>query len=178
MNVVRRRPTTTRPIATRNALHSWLAGLALLLAACAISPALADEPYARSRDYDLQHSKIAMRFDVEKKEIFGDVTHSLTVLRDNTAKHLALSAEMLRVLRPGGFMLWYDFFVNNPSNPDVRGVGKSEIARLFPGCDIELARITVAAPLGRAIARPPYIYATLAACRIFCTHYLGWIRKR
>jgi SAM-dependent methyltransferase len=90
----------------------------------------------------------------------------------------AIAAEMLRVLRPGGFVLWYDFFVNNPANPDVRGVGKPEIARLFSGCDVELARITVAAPLGRAIARLPYIYSALARCRIFCTHYLGWIRKR
>jgi len=87
MNVVRLRPTTTRPNTSRNAVHSWLACLALLLlAACAVSPAFADEPYARSRDYDLQHSKIAMRFDVEKKEIFGDVTHTLAILRDNTAK--------------------------------------------------------------------------------------------
>lgn len=90
----------------------------------------------------------------------------------------AIAAEMLRVLRPGGFVVWYDFFVNNPANPDVRGVAKPEIASLFPGCDIELARVTVAAPLGRAIARLPYIYAALAKCRIFCTHYLGWIHKR
>ena len=96
MNVVRLRPITARPITVRSITthisirrpaHSWLGCLALLLlAACAISPAFADEPYARSRDYDLQHSKIAMRFDVEKKEIFGDVTHTLTILRDNTAK--------------------------------------------------------------------------------------------
>jgi SAM-dependent methyltransferase len=90
----------------------------------------------------------------------------------------AVAAEMLRVLRPGGFVIWYDSFVNNPANSDVREVGKAEIARLFPGCDIELARITVAAPLGRAIAPLPLLYSALAECRIFCTHYLGWIRKR
>jgi len=28
----------------------------------------ADEPYARSKDYDLQHSKIALKFDVEQKK--------------------------------------------------------------------------------------------------------------
>jgi SAM-dependent methyltransferase len=109
-----------------------------------------------------------------------DVVLCMNVLSSILAGELraAVAGEMLRVLRPGGFVLWYDFFVNNPANPDVRGVGKSEIARLFPGCDIELARITVAAPLGRAIARLPYIYAGLAKCRIFCTHYLGWIQKR
>lgn len=46
----------------------------------------ADEPYARTRDYDLQHSRIALRFDVEQKKVFGDVTHSLSILRDGLAK--------------------------------------------------------------------------------------------
>ena len=46
----------------------------------------ADEPYARTRDYDLQHSRIALRFDVEQKKVLGDVTHSLSILRDGLAK--------------------------------------------------------------------------------------------
>ena len=49
-------------------------------------PARADEPYARSRDYDLQHSKIALQFDVEQKKVIGDVTHTVTVLKDDTSK--------------------------------------------------------------------------------------------
>src|SRR5271170_6986115 len=54
--------------------------------ACSVPPAFADEPYARSRDYDLQHSKIVLRFDVSQKQVIGDVTHTLAILRDNTAK--------------------------------------------------------------------------------------------
>jgi aminopeptidase N len=46
----------------------------------------ADEPYARSRDYDLQHSRIALRFDTEQKKVMGDVTHTLTILHDSTSK--------------------------------------------------------------------------------------------
>src|SRR6266581_1131324 len=46
----------------------------------------ADEPYARPRDYDLQHSRIALRFDLEQKKVLGDVTHSLSILRDGTSK--------------------------------------------------------------------------------------------
>ena len=46
----------------------------------------ADEPYARSRDYDLQHSRIALRFDLDQKKVIGDVTHSLTILRDGTSE--------------------------------------------------------------------------------------------
>src|SRR5216684_2833075 len=42
----------------------------------------ADEPFARSKDYDLQHSKIALSFQPEQKKVIGNVTHSLTLLRD------------------------------------------------------------------------------------------------
>ena len=60
---------------------------AVLLAILVVALQLrADEPYARSRDYDLQHSKIALRFDTEQKKIMGDVTHSLSILRDGTSR--------------------------------------------------------------------------------------------
>ncbi|MGB9448687.1 MAG: hypothetical protein WBR26_27090, partial [Candidatus Acidiferrum sp.] len=36
----------------------------------------ADQPYAPSKDYDLQHSRIALRFDVNQKKVIGDVTHT------------------------------------------------------------------------------------------------------
>ena len=42
----------------------------------------ADEPFARSRDYDLQHSKIVLKFDVDQKKVIGDVTHTLSILKD------------------------------------------------------------------------------------------------
>jgi aminopeptidase N len=51
-----------------------------------VAPAIADEPYARSRDYDLQHSKIALRFDTGQKKVIGDVTHSVSILQDDTKK--------------------------------------------------------------------------------------------
>src|SRR5690242_12489765 len=58
----------------------------VLLALSCGSQLRADEPYARTRDYDLQHSRIALRFDVEQKKVIGDVTHSLSILRDGTSK--------------------------------------------------------------------------------------------
>jgi aminopeptidase N len=60
-----------------------LASLAILVA---VSRLRADEPYARSRGYDLEHSRIALRFDLEHKKVLGDVTHTLSVLREGTAK--------------------------------------------------------------------------------------------
>jgi aminopeptidase N len=76
----------------RKLIKSWgnrtiaatIASLALL--SVGTSWMNADEPYARSRDYDLEHSRIALRFDLEQKKIFGDVTHSVSVLRNGTDK--------------------------------------------------------------------------------------------
>jgi ubiquinone/menaquinone biosynthesis C-methylase UbiE len=89
-----------------------------------------------------------------------------------------IAGEMLRVLRPGSFALWYDFFVDNPRNPDVRGVHRSEIYKLFPGCQIYLRRITLAPPIGRLVGQySPFVYMLLSRSKILCTHYLGLIKK-
>jgi aminopeptidase N len=80
---------TTEPLRNTNHARYRPAFLALaaLLAILIAAPRLrADEPYARSRDYDLQHSKVALRFDLEQKKVLGEVTHSLSILGDGTAK--------------------------------------------------------------------------------------------
>lgn len=46
----------------------------------------ADEPYARSKNYDLQHSKVVLRFDLDNKKVIGDVTHTVSVLVPGTEK--------------------------------------------------------------------------------------------
>lgn len=89
-----------------------------------------------------------------------------------------IASEMLRVVKDNGRVLWYDYLVNNPWNPDVRGIKKREIARLFPGCRIELHRITLAPPVCRLLA--PYSWLAcyiLERLRVFNTHYLGVISK-
>jgi ubiquinone/menaquinone biosynthesis C-methylase UbiE len=94
------------------------------------------------------------------------------------AMRQSVAAEMLRVLKPGGFVVWYDFHVNNPKNPDVCGVGKSEIRGLFPGCQIHLRRITLAPPIGRLVGRySPLLYILLSRAKILCTHHIGLIKK-
>jgi aminopeptidase N len=59
------------------------ATVCVLLVVCVVQVLRADEPYARSRDYDLQHSKIALRFDLDQRKVIGDVTHTLTLLRND-----------------------------------------------------------------------------------------------
>lgn len=89
-----------------------------------------------------------------------------------------IAFEMVRVVKSEGLILWYDFYINNPSNPYVRGVGNREIYQLFPGCQIDLQRITLAPPLARLLA--PYSWMVcylLERIPLLCTHYLGVIRK-
>lgn len=90
-----------------------------------------------------------------------------------------VAGEMLRVLRPDGVIIWYDFRVDNPSNPHVRGVGRREIRELFPGCAIEAAALTLAPPLARRIVPVTWIGALLLEkVPWLCTHYLAVIRRR
>jgi len=90
----------------------------------------------------------------------------------------AVAGEMLRVLKPRGAILWYDFHVNNPRNPHVHGVGRGEIRSLFPGCQLMLRRATLAPPLARRIAPFSWTLATLLdALRILDTHYFAVLRR-
>jgi ubiquinone/menaquinone biosynthesis C-methylase UbiE len=89
-----------------------------------------------------------------------------------------VAAEMLRVVKSDGLILWYDYHMNNPINPDVKGVKARDIRALFPKCQIHLERVTLAPPLARLLAPCSY----LACCLLekfppLCTHYLGDIRK-
>ena len=89
-----------------------------------------------------------------------------------------LASEMCRVLKPDGSILWCDYHMNNPRNPDVKGVKRPEIHALFPKCEIRLQRITLAPPLARLVA--PYSWLLcyfLSKLPWLCTHYIGVIRK-
>ena len=55
----------------------------LLVLVMAVGPnACADEPFARSRDYDLRNARIELRFDLDQRLVQGQVTHTLTTLKD------------------------------------------------------------------------------------------------
>jgi ubiquinone/menaquinone biosynthesis C-methylase UbiE len=90
-----------------------------------------------------------------------------------------LAGEIARVLKPGGAVLWYDYFVSNPKNSDVRGVARREIVRLFPGFSIFLKRVTLAPPLARAVGPiSSSLYRLLSSVRPLRTHYLGILQKQ
>ena len=90
----------------------------------------------------------------------------------------ALAAAMWRWLSPGGSVLWYDFAVDNPHNPDVRGVDRARLQELFPQGKLQVQRVTLAPPIARRVCRlHPALYTVFNTIPLLRTHLLAWITK-
>ncbi len=90
----------------------------------------------------------------------------------------AVAEEICRVLRPGGALLWYDFRVDNPANPNVRGIGRGELNALFPELEHHVRSVTLAPPLARAVAPVSWTLATILERLPFVrSHLLGVLVK-
>lgn len=93
---------------------------------------------------------------------------------DETIKR-EIAKDMLRVVKPNGIILWYDFWLN-PTNPHTRGIRPKEIRALFPNCKIELRKITLAPPIARRVVPISWGLALfLESFKIFNSHYFGII---
>jgi ubiquinone/menaquinone biosynthesis C-methylase UbiE len=90
-----------------------------------------------------------------------------------------LAAEMWRLVKPGGGIIWYDFCYDNPNNPDVAGVGIGRVGELFPFGKISSTRLTLAPPISRAVCQiyPP-LYSLFNLLPFLRTHAMCWIAKR
>ena len=86
-----------------------------------------------------------------------------------------IAAETMRVLRPRGVIIYYDF-IWNPGNRDTRGLRLADLRALYPSCDIDARRITLAPPITRAFARfSTAACAALEVVPLFRSHYLAAI---
>lgn len=87
-----------------------------------------------------------------------------------------VAKEMLRVVKPGGAILWYDFWTN-PMNRATRGIRASDICNFFPNCRYTFKRVTLAPPLARLFVPLSWVSAeVLEKLRFLNTHYLVAIR--
>lgn len=88
-----------------------------------------------------------------------------------------MAAETLRVLKPGGSVIWYDFWLN-PTNPNTKGIRLNEIRGLFKGCEIHSKKITLAPPIARKVVPISWLLGyILEKIGIFNSHYLVVIKK-
>jgi SAM-dependent methyltransferase len=98
-----------------------------------------------------------------------------------------IAGECLRVLAPGGVVLWYDMrddfllagVFRRLAKPAEDWLGRGEIARLFPGCTLRLRRATLFLPLARPLlsVSPALARAAEAVKPFLRGHYLGLVIK-
>jgi ubiquinone/menaquinone biosynthesis C-methylase UbiE len=111
---------------------------------------------------------------------FFDLVTVFTVFTSILDPQMArnLTREFNRVLRSGGAVVWYDFRMNNPLNPHVRGISRKGIRNLFPEFNVHAVSITVLPPLARRCgALTDLLYPYLASLPFLRSHYLGLLVK-
>jgi len=119
---------------------------------------------------------LAVNLDSASQDIVFVSTVFSSIL--DTATQQALAAAMWRWLTPGGAVLWYDIAVDNPHNPDVRGIARAGLRQLFPEGRLEARRITLAPPIARRVCRlHPSLYTAFNTIPLLRTHLLAWITK-
>ena len=109
-----------------------------------------------------------------------DIVYMSTVLSSllDDAYQQRLASALWGWVKPGGAVLVYDFTVNNPRNPDVRGVPLARLQALFPQARLQHRRVTLAPPLARAVVRlHPALYDMCNALPLLRTHVLAWLQK-
>jgi SAM-dependent methyltransferase len=109
-----------------------------------------------------------------------DIVYQATVFSSllDDAFQQRLATRMWEWVRPGGGVLWYDFTIDNPRNPDVRGVAVRRIRQLFPHGTVRTRRITLAPPIARTVCRiHRTLYSVVNTCVWLRTHVLVWIAK-
>lgn len=100
-----------------------------------------------------------------------------TSVLDTNVRRL-MANEVDRVLMSRGVLLWYDFAVNNPRNPNVRRIKRNEIRSLFPNFNGQIKSVTLAPPLARLVAPQSRSLASLLeAIPILRTHLLAVLIK-
>ena len=86
----------------------------------------------------------------------------------------AAALEVARVLSPSGYLIWYDLRYDNPRNPAVHGIDRSDLRLLFPGWSMELRSITLLPPIARRLGfAVPVAYPVLEAIPLLRSHLIG-----
>jgi ubiquinone/menaquinone biosynthesis C-methylase UbiE len=88
------------------------------------------------------------------------------------------AAEMVRMVKPGGLIVSYDFFVKDPNNRDTVRIGRRELRRLFGSHPVWLYKVLLVPPLARLVAPRSLVFAYILETLPFLrSHYFAAISK-
>lgn len=90
----------------------------------------------------------------------------------------AVAREFARVVRPGGFVVWYDVRYGNPWNAAIHGVSRDRLLALFPGWKAESRLMTLLPPLARRLGfATRFAYRPLELIPALRTHLLARLQR-
>jgi ubiquinone/menaquinone biosynthesis C-methylase UbiE len=116
----------------------------------------------------------ALPWDNERFDLVTQFT-TFTSIADTVREQAA--QEVDRVLKPGGRIVWYDFWIN-PINRKTHPIGARELKRLFPGYRFDIRRATLAPPIARPVAsRSQLVAALLEKVWLLQSHLISMLTK-
>jgi ubiquinone/menaquinone biosynthesis C-methylase UbiE len=127
-------------------------------------------------EIDFRHGNAEqLGFDAATFDLVMAITVFSSILDPAMAGNVA--AEIARVLRPGGALLWYDVRYDS-TNPNVKAVPAWRVRELFPGFAGTLQTVTVLPPIARRLGPATRVaYPALAALPPLRSHLAGLLRK-
>jgi SAM-dependent methyltransferase len=138
----------------------------------AVAEAAARHPWARF----VEASADALPFESASFDVV--VASTLFSSLPSDALERDVGAEVARVLRPGGWLVWYDLRYDNPRNRAVHGLDRDRLASLFPGWAAELRPLTLLPPLARRLGPlTGPLYPLLHALPPLRSHLVGRLRR-
>jgi SAM-dependent methyltransferase len=112
-------------------------------------------------------------FATSSMDVVLQFTVLSSILDDEVRERVA--TEMIRVCRPSGLIVSYDFTLN-PTNTDTKGMRASDIRHLFRGCEVTIHHVTLAPPIARRIApMSRRLAALLGTIRPLRTHLMAFV---
>jgi SAM-dependent methyltransferase len=115
----------------------------------------------------------SLPYDSARFDVVLAFTLLSSVLGEDVRREIA--TEMVRVTKPGGLIVIYDFWTN-PLNRDARPLHREDVRRLFPGRHAGFKGVTLAPPIVRAIIKAPGGHLACSALQMIPflqTHYLA-----
>jgi len=109
-----------------------------------------------------------------------DLVMALTVFSSIFEESMAsnIASEIVRVLRPGGALLWYDVRYDSVSNHNVRAVTAARLRALFPRLEGRRQTVTLLPPLARRLGPLTGAgYPVLARIPPLRSHILALLRE-
>ena len=117
--------------------------------------------------------------DSAKFDLVSAQTVFSSILEEEERRRLAV--QIWDQLRPGGWVLVFDFRYNNPKNSNVRKVTREELSAYWSSSVQEIFFTDMLMPpLARRLIRSSWVYAELltSVLQIFRSHFVYTVKRR